>query len=118
MEHAAIPTNGKARKPLPLHTPPVCVTIASDSASFSSFHFQFSALLPTMNLSSLPTLLIYALLLLSSCKDSASPTDKGGDGATASSKAVPRTPGARADSLGGIPGHQLFLAPALGVLVR
>lgn len=58
------------------------------------------------NLSSLPTLLFSALVLLSGCTDSGSPTDKAGGGnVTASSEAVPHTPGTRADSLGGIPGH-------------
>ena len=59
------------------------------------------------NISSLPTLLFSALVLLSGCTDSESPTDKAGGGnVTASSEAVPHTPGTRADSLGGIPGHK------------
>ncbi|HEX8349979.1 MAG TPA: hypothetical protein VF598_08445 [Hymenobacter sp.] len=53
-----------------------------------------------------PTLLLLAGVLLGSCTDSGSPTETGNGNDTASIATVVRTPGTRADSLGGIPGHK------------
>ena len=53
-----------------------------------------------------PTLLLLAGVLLSGCTDSGSPTEKGNGNESTSIATVVRTPGIRADSLGGIPGHK------------
>lgn len=74
-------------------------------ALLARFYFQFSVLLPMTNPFSLPLLLISALVLFSGCTDSGSTADQGGGSSAAASRTAVRTPGTRADSLGGIPGH-------------
>lgn len=58
-----------------------------------------------MNSPFLPALSIFSSVLLGSCTGSGSPTEKEGENETAATAAAVRTPGTRADSLGGIPGH-------------